>query len=209
MTENEKDFIKFVKTQCRYFGVNLYMSKGSYVKYGSSIKCNGFFRMPPNPKLAIATGRPKNEWFPIFIHEFAHMLQWCEQDGEWLNNYFGTKEACDILDEWMAGNRKVNKKLLDEATIKCIDVELGAEKRVIDLIEDFSLDIDKEVYCQRANSYVLFYHMVKETGKWYTIGKEPYNIKELWSHFPKDFDYNQYELNPRLRDLYLKHIFGE
>lgn len=105
--------------------------------------------------------------FEILIHEYCHYLQWKEDRKYFLkliNN-------CAIVFDWIDG-KFFKKDIIDYAIMGVIELELDCERRSLEQIKKYKLDVDVEDYCKAANSYLLFYNIVRETRKWY--GDTPY-----------------------------------
>jgi len=199
-----KSFLSHVSLVTKIHGVNLDIAKSRFVECGGS-RCNGFFVENPKPILAVASKQPMNKWLPILAHEYSHMTQWVEKSPVWTENFVGGFETMEIIDLWIAGKIELSKEQLDDYISKARNVELDCEKRTVNIIKLFGLPIKIEEYIQKANAYVFFYKIIKNTRSWYKIGKEPYNIRSVWRWMPKDFNNNydwltsiQYEV---LKDL--------
>jgi len=91
--KNIERFINHVKHQCDLLDVEFKLTKGYAVYTGEGNSCFGFFS-PPNEKhkgllpnenhkglLKVAIGKKtREEWILTLAHEYAHMLQWFNQD---------------------------------------------------------------------------------------------------------------------------------
>lgn len=194
LTDQELLFLKFVEFSCAENDITLLLSETVSVSPGG-VDSNGYFS-GFTKTLAVATLKPKEEWFLILIHEFCHLLQYLENTPEW--SKFSDTPAPDIFFEWLDFKRELDLDELNQVTQVLIDLEVDCEQRVLNLIKQFSLNIDLKRYAQNANSYVLFYHVIKKTRKWYEIGKEPYNNKSIVGAMPKHMDFNYRALNKEL-----------
>lgn len=126
--KNIERLIAHIKKQCRFLDVTFKLTKGYSVYTGEGNSCFGFFT-PPNDKfkgiLKVATGeKTREEWVLTLAHEYAHMLQWFNQDKiyeEFRNNddaYFDLeiqteKEALKILEGF---DIKITKSLKSKST---------------------------------------------------------------------------------------------
>lgn len=181
-----KKFLELVEQEAGLYRVKLLLSKESHVESGS-ILCNGYFSDEPKPTLAVAMGKPIEQWLPILVHEYCHMRQWIEQSPYWTGNKLGKFEATDIIDMWLQDMVELSDSQKDLYFSKVIMVEKDCEERVVKLIKQFNLPIDPELYTQKANAYVLFYNVVKKYRKWYRPNQEPYNLAHIYEIMPKDF----------------------
>jgi hypothetical protein len=110
--------------------------------------------------------------FEVFIHEYSHFLQWKNE-----KKYFMSLiNNCYIVFDWLDGTF-YKKAIVTEAIKGVIELEWDCERKSIDLIKKYKLDVNIEEYCKSANSYLLFYNIVRQERNWY--GKEGGNKKLL------------------------------
>lgn len=147
-------------------------------------QCNGIFADTPIPQLLVAGNKPQEQWLATLAHEICHLLQWVEQSPVWLNTKNQNIDKMDMLSLWLDHHVELNDTQLTNYITSIRDVELDCEKRAVSLIIEFDLPIDTKQYIQKANAYVLFYNHLMETRQWYTIGNEPYNNPDIWTHMP-------------------------
>ena len=147
-------------------------------------------------RLTCAVGKPLEEWLPTFVHETCHKDQCIEQVDVWTDGIYGAYESMDFIDLWIRNLIELSPKQKDRYFKASIMVELDCEIRAIAKMEKYNLPINVIEYIQKANAYVLFYQVMRLTRKWYTIGKEPYNVESVWKAMPKtimgDGQYNSY-----------------
>jgi hypothetical protein len=168
-TSQKNALLKRCTQACKEYGVQLYISKGRYVKVpNEDMKSNGYFD-DQSKRLAVASKTPNFEL--ILAHEYNHMLQWINNTSAWINY---TETEVDDIDATQM-------------------VEWECECMTYSLLQELGLS-PKEVsiYAQKANAYVLYYSRIKKTNEWYTIGMEPYNIKEIYCHFPDTMISNKF-----------------
>lgn len=141
--------------------------------------------------------------FEILVHEYCHYLQWKEDRKYFLKMV----KNCGIVFDWLDG-KFYKKSILEKATRGVIELEWDCEKRAVDLIKKYKLDVDIPEYCRSANSYLLFYHIVRETRMWYK--KSPYNTKLTDGMLPElqDLDYymDRNNITDKQHGQYLKII---
>lgn len=194
------NFLELVKKECKTHQVKLLISPEAYVDCGGGL-CNGYFMDKPSPTLAVATGKDSSLWMPTLVHEFAHMQQWKENSPFWTNNKVGNFESMDLISLWLEDKIELSEEQKEVYFNKSINVEADCEKRVIELIEKYSLPINKEEYIQKANSYILFYHVVKKSRRWYLPNKEPYVLKHIYSLMPKTLAINHESITKEQEEL--------
>jgi hypothetical protein len=181
------ELVRMARAECKANGIKLYLGKGKSVQYGRGIRVNGFFdfdvKKPKQPRLACATGRPN--WELVLVHELNHVRQWKEDCKVW-KDYCDT--TGDMIDRAISG-RKIDPIKLKKDTFITLLMEHDCERRSHSMLKKLGYPKAKLVqYVQKANAYALFYLYVAKHKKWYSIGKEPYNTKKVWSKFPKTFD---------------------
>ena len=184
-------FVKHVEHTLDEWKVEFRVSPGAQVFTGednTGLGCSGFFADRPQVVLAVAVGKPQDEWVSILAHEFSHACQWREQAHVW-NDLFddwgrGTEEASEAIDGWLEGHHNWDTSTLYDVISRARAVELDCEIRTLNLIEQFQLPIDSQEYAQKANAYVYFYNHLAQTRQWYPEGGAPYQNKEVWSCAP-------------------------
>lgn len=180
-----QEFVKQEMARMESLGVRCLLVPESTAPYlDTDMRVGGYFCDKP-PTLAVAIGKPWEEWLPVFVHEGCHMDQWSERATCWVNNTLSDgQEAVEWLDEWCAGTRELSVSDLQHALKVAQAVEMDCEDRVLQKIEEFNLPLDKESYAQKSNAYVHFYtHMIK-TKKWYPPNRAPYELEEVWKSAP-------------------------
>ena len=152
------------------------------------LNCSGFFEDRPVARLAIATGKPLEEWLPIFAHEFCHFRQYKEQSKYWTDIFTEMNgelvEATAIIDRWLDGEIELEQDRLNHLIRIAQQVERDCERRTVDLIKQFDLPIDIKDYSKKANAYTEFYSRLKETRLWYPSGGAPYQLESVYSAAP-------------------------
>lgn len=185
------------KDLCIANDIKLILSKDRRVELSSGEYCNGYF-CDQEREFAVSCGQPYHDWLIIFLHESSHMDQWLEQIPEWL---ILNKGYDDLPFKEMTDEQQISH------TTRYRDIELDCERRTAQKIVELDIDIGitVEEYIQKCNAYVWFYNIVLLTGKWYTIGKEPYNVEEIWRAMPTHFD-NDYTITPQhVKELMIKY----
>jgi hypothetical protein len=167
-------------------------------------KCNGYFD-DNVPILKVATGKPEKKWLPIFAHEYCHFLQWQDK------NFDDSFVNWDAWEEWDYGEKKIKREDIVPVFYDLRNIELDCEKRVLKLISQYDLPINRKDYIKRANVYGLFYNVLAKrapkygTGKWYKVA--PYDVPEIINIVPG----NKIGLNTRTPkkfvELVEKHCF--
>ena len=181
MNEARIDFVSEVVSELLETKVGINLPQTKRIHY-SSIDCNGFFDNTPELTFQCAVGKPEEEWFPIFIHEYCHYRQWKEKEP----CYFKMKEvdAEGRLDRWIGGEEHLMDFVYRYADLTKAN-EYNCEERVVVILEAHpELDIDKIKYIKQANSYVWFYDIIPQVRQWY--GTAPYEVEEIYSKLPEN-----------------------
>ena len=194
-----KVFIEDLKIYTKENNIKLVLSPEKGVQFSEGgIMCNGYFD-DITSTLACALGKDVSQWLVILLHESCHMDQWVEKVTEWTEN-----AGMDNIEKWLNGDDSVNMKNIDNEIRTSIIVEVDCEKRTVEKIKKYGLDsiINIDEYIQKSNAYVLFYLWMRKNRKWYTIGKEPYNIPDVVNVMPKTFDIDYTILDSKIEKAY-------
>ena len=192
MNKKAKDFIKYVKSECKKHGIKCDLRKTKYVKLSGNIKCSGYFD-EDEPALVCSMNRPDS--LEILAHEFGHFTQWRENIEIWKK----TMVSMPLVDEWLEGKEVPNIK---KHLATCRNLELDNEKRAVKIIKKFDLDIDIDRYIKKANAYVLFYNRLLATRKWATPKNSPYSNQRIIEKMPRYFMKDYSTLSKRIEKVF-------
>lgn len=192
MTKNDRLFIEFVKSQCRYYGVKCDLRPVGSVRLGPNQKCSGYFD-EANKDLVVAMKSKQS--LGVLVHEYCHLTQWAEQADVWMD---GT-ESYEKMNLWLDGKNFDN---IEDHIAKARDIELDNEKRSVKLIKDYGLGIDHRLYTKRANAYIQFYNYLPLTRRWSKPNNSPYNNKRIVAAMPDKFSMNYEKISPRILKLF-------
>ena len=129
------------------FNKHTYYSKHAY---------NYFLGNDKNPKMLInCLGRETSYWFPIFIHEYCHFLQWKEDKVKW-KTY---DQHCTLFFDYIEG--KIDY-ISDETVEKVQELEMDCDKRAMKLIDELQLEVNLDEYIQYANIYYISHGLMKK-----------------------------------------------
>ena len=192
MNKKAKDFIKYVKSECKKHGIKCDLRKTKYVKLSGNIKCSGYFD-EDEPALVCSMNRPDS--LEILAHEFGHFTQWRENIDIWKKSMV----SMPLVDEWLEGKEVPNIK---KHLATCRNLELDNEKRAVKIIKKFDLDIDIDRYIKKANAYVLFYNRLLATRKWATPKNSPYSNQRIIEKMPRYFMKDYSTLSKRIEKVF-------
>jgi len=207
-----EEFESMVYEVCTDLNVVVDESPNRFVTWDDG-KSNGFFFdqfTPTGPKLAYAKGQPVENWFPVLVHEYNHLLQWAEKDPIWWNE---TARKSDVfLWKWLKGEVELPPEEAETYAMNNLRIELDCDRRTVKMAQELELPGDWDLYTKKANSYVMFYHMVLRHRKWYEIGREPYNTPAIYETMPNSLyalDYTTIsEEMVRLYETHLEYLRG-
>lgn len=202
---NVDKFIKDLMKQCDKFNINLILSTTAYVKNGTNanigIKTNGFFDAELG-NMAVAIGKPMEQWLHTLVHESCHLDQYLDKDcKEWKRMYFDDTNACTEFFNWLEKEESLTIKQIYKYAGIMRNLELDCERRTIKKIKKYKLPIDIKIYAKQAGAYISFYNYLPKHAKWYKIGKEPYNNLELLKLMPSNLKGSYTKLNKKVEKL--------
>lgn len=184
--KSTKHFLHYVAGKCKKHGIKLILRNVKYLKLSGNIKCSGYF---DDSKKELVVSMNRKDSLEILVHEFGHLTQYVDNCDVW--KYLGN--SLNYVDEWLTGTNVRNyEKHIDASR----DLELDNEKRSVEIIKKFGLDIDIDNYIKKANSYIYFYTWMKKTRKWSTPQNSPYTNKNVLSVMPSKFQ-KRYDKIPK------------
>lgn len=192
MDDNTDRFLKHVFELCEIAKVKLELPESEVVEIGSTF-CAGYF---DEESLVVATGCPIQEWLPVLVHEYSHLMQYTEDDATWVDCDLGLGiDVQSITHLWIQHKLELTPEQIEDYLRKTIAVELNAEYRAVQTIKEFDLPIDIDRYIKIAN--------VDAYAIWLLLAREDYLVSfadqpEIWENMPTDFD-NDYS-----REVYEK-----
>jgi len=171
MEKNLKQFIQDAVLELVDNGFSVTLSQEKHVVVEGS-KCTGYLDCE-NKEFAIAFGHP-DVWIEVFVHEYCHFQQ-CIQGLK----FYDDERS---LDEWLNGDIEMPYEDAEALTHGHMEEELDCEKRTVEMIKKYNLEIDTPQYIQKANTYILIYNVCLKQRRW--IDKGPYYFPEIWQSVP-------------------------
>lgn len=151
-----KPFIAYIKRMCTMRGIELMMSPSKTVVITDSFSadCSGYFDSD-DKVLAVACGKPFEDWIEILIHEYAHMQQWLTDDrwDKWT-------DACGNLWAWLDKEKIMNSTQLKSVIDDMIELERDCEERALEIMSKWKLKINKSQYKRKSNLYLYSYRLI-------------------------------------------------
>lgn len=193
MTKKEREFVRYVKAECRKHGIRCVFRKVSYFRTTPG-SCIGYFD-DANKVLAVAMKR--SDWIETLAHEFAHLTQW--QDG--IDLWHKSERSVPLMEKWLLGKpvRRIKRHLEI-----CRDLELDNEKRTVKIIKKFKLNVDLDNYIRKANAYIHFYNHIYHTRKWNIGSENPRTDRRKLSVIPANFRMNYSKIPKKIQKIYFE-----
>jgi hypothetical protein len=198
------DYIQMRLDDTSYHEVNIDFRRGKNIKIDGTFFTGCFY--DEEWEITIATGRPWQIWFPIFIHETCHFDQWKEGVDVWNRLQYKGRDIYEIIDTEL-DSQNPDMKLFWECITRMRDMELDCEKRTLAEIKKYKLPIDVPELIRGINVY-MYWHMVVYVLRRYhdkKYGTEsslklrkymPNKIQKSYDNMPLDYV-----------QLYLEHGF--
>jgi hypothetical protein len=138
---NQKQFLEKVKPELERARIKVLInSKGEF---------NGSFDSVERELTVNTNGQLV---FQTLIHEYCHFLQWKNERQKW---NFLTK-GVDVFFEWIDGKDFTEEKT-SKALVQTIELELDCERKSLELIRNWHLDVNPFLYTTAANAYLFSY----------------------------------------------------
>lgn len=206
MNTSVKTYLNLIAARTETYGVKLVVSPDKRVPYACSpdMMVSGYFVDRPRVELAVAQGKPTDEWLSILVHEKCHMDQWIEQSSAWTEVFVNDKEAVDWIDLWIKGEDTLPLPI-EDLIARARTVELDCEYRAVLDMRKHNLPLNIEEYIQKANSYVYYYNHMLKNRQWYG-DVAPYEKVEVWSKAPKTLDRNLTETPVELAEAFEQYF---
>lgn len=173
-TPSVKKFVGDVAAQCATHGISFRLFRSRNLR-SESILYTGSF---DGKSIQVATGNDRAPWLETLVHESCHL----DQSIANTRAYRELGDSIDKIETWLK-NPKATSRGIKSAFLKVIRMELECERMSVAKIIKYGLPLDIERYIQRANSYLIFHHVVLNTRKWENSKKE--DMK--WPYMPTKF----------------------
>jgi hypothetical protein len=173
---NVKQLLADIAEKCSKHGINFRLEYATCVD-AQNLPCSGYF---DEESLVVATKKKdQNEWISTLLHEACHLDQFLKGPSVWTPD----DQALHIVEAWIDG-KKMTKQKRNKGFKNALALELDCEKRTIQKIKKYKLDIDIKDYIKKANSYLFAYTHALHERHWY---KQPYENKKIYSKMPDKF----------------------
>lgn len=182
MDKKAKEFIRHVRMHLKEYGGTLKVGTGKQVNTGEGFRASGLFGSEP---LSIVTARKSIDFLGVLAHEYAHFLQWLEYTNRAVD---ADDHAATIFFGWLGGKDYENKEV-QKAFMRITIMERDTERRAVEVIKKFGLNVDIPRYIQKANCYIYMHWIMRERRSWnYKRGaKNPLRSNKLMGMMPDSF----------------------
>lgn len=130
-------------------------------------KSTGYF-CETEKEIVVAIDRPFKKWFEnVFIHEFAHFIQWLNKAPALLD--CDKNKSLEKIDDWVEKNCEMDDGDVANYIKKIKAMERECELIALELISIFDLPVDKKRYWRGALKYLRTYDYTRKKRKWKLI----------------------------------------
>jgi hypothetical protein len=195
-----KPFVAYVKRMCKLHKVELMLSPSRTVVITDtfSTDCSGYFD-DVDKVLAVACGKPFEQWIEILIHEYSHMEQWLH-DERWSS----WTDSCGELWAWLDKEKIMNNSQLKGVLDGMIELERDCEVRALNTIAKWNLPVNKSRYKRKANLYLYSYRLMPKLKKFPTgIYDNEHIVSMCPSRMLKKYDKVPENIEKAILDRYL------
>lgn len=182
MDANAKQFLKHVREHLSEYGGKLVFGRGKRVNCGDGCRSVGYFSDRP---LEIRVAGKSRDPISTVAHEYAHFLQWLDTPQQIMQ---ADDKASLLVFDWLTGNN-YDKREVQKAFCRVMVMERDAERRTVELIKKFNLNVDIDKYIRQANCYIYMHWIMRERRSWrYRVGvDDPMESRTIISKMPNSF----------------------
>lgn len=160
MSLSIKDFLSDTITKCYENSIEFKLLKADNLE-----DCSGCFTDDP---LELNSAIDREDWLEILVHETCHMDQHIEESPLWTNK----RVDFNIFD----GNllKYASTRVVENAFKAYCELEIDCDKRAVEKIKKYNLDIDLSKYIRDANCYHHSYYYFHKYHIFYDDENLPY-----------------------------------
>lgn len=200
--KHNHSFIKFVRRECKRYGVKLTLKHVKRLPQGNEGEtCGGYFIEDPL-EIAVATKILYVDFLSILVHEYAHVTQWIDKSPFCVG--YRNYDSWDIMDRWIGGE-EFTRTTVHKSIDAVRDCELDCDRRAVMLIKKHKIPVNIERYCQKASAYMYLHNFIKKSRKW-EYKKMPSQISAITNKMPTNLD-GDYIVTPHaVTQLFKKYL---
>ena len=192
--DNVLKFIEQLKQDCKSNKIGLFLYNQKFL-IDDGDKFGGWFCPNKRELHCSFPNKLQTKYVELLVHESCHMDQFINQTPKWVKEQ--NNDSLSIFWEWLKNPTKIN---INQHLLNVQLMEAECEQLSIQKIIDLDLGINIQQYIQKANSYLVFYTVLKETKKW--CDYPPYKFKEIWLQMPSDKILQKFSISKELKALY-------
>lgn len=186
--KNKTELVKYIRNECKKRGVRLliYKSKDHKVAYqGTSIRCAGYYSHQ-DKLLKMAWRKNSVSFIGLLLHEFNHVLQFCDDASNPVVKRYLKSNAPSRFDDYIEGKHYSKAQIKKDIQV-VQDIERDCEERTIKMLNQLSFikKISVVKYTQLANVYLLAHHNMVERRA-FSSNPSPYNYQKLPKNLVKN-----------------------
>lgn len=201
MDKKTKEFVYYVRNHLKQYGGTLFLGKGKEINTGEGLRSSGTFCDSP---LTIRVAKNSKDFLGTLAHEYAHFLQWLEFPKSVLT---ADDNASVVFFSWLGGTDHTSREV-EKAFARLTIMERDAERKAVEIIKKFDLDVDIDDYIRKANCYIYMHWIMRERRSWnYRRGaKDPMKSRKLMDMMPNTFKAKSDKKIPRqIREALLSY----
>lgn len=204
---NKQQLLEYVKNFCDAHNIDFkeFPSELAYTVMTSD-PCAGFFEHNDKIKATLGIGRdlPEETFYEVLAHEFGHAQQFIENSPYWsqaklsesevetysklMNRDLTGMEVGDLFHFWVEKEVELCPIVVEDLVRRTTEVEFDCERRVLKLAKELNLNLDSQVYAQKANAYLITYFFAHKTRQFTTPGMATYRNAKVLEKMPKVID---------------------
>jgi hypothetical protein len=202
---NCDNFLEDLRIECKKNNVKLSFPDCDFVKL-DGYDCFGYFESHGDEgTLVVAKKVNKKDFFETLVHESCHMDQWIEKSKEWEVFANCAEDSDERLHLWARCEISLKQKQVENYFDKYVNVEIDCEKRTVEKIKKYNLNIDTKRYIQKVNAFILFQRAILQKYRIYKRQKgnvPPYALKALVDQMPTRFVPDYSKVSRRLQKIF-------
>ena len=198
----KSEVIELIKKKAKKHKVKLNLHNKTEIEYPheKNMMLGGYF---DGDRKELGAAYKGKYGFGVLLHESSHMDQWIENEKNW--QLIEIYDEDDVFDRWITRKENYNKKYVNKIINIYRALELDCEKRTVEKIKKYKINLGIKKYIKNANAYIFLYTYMKKKRKWPDVS--PSGIKEILDVMPDRFLKRYDRMSDKLIKLYDKHCY--
>ena len=156
-----KEFISYCRKELKAHGIRCRLYQKKKIGIGKN-KVDGFYCFETKQLHSTIN----NNKIDTLVHEFCHFRQFTEDPNLGKKMHINGYWPYDIISSYVENEGKFTYKEFRRACNKSYQLEVDCEKRVVKLIDELGLKINKKKYIRGAVQYILCYKYLPIVKNW-------------------------------------------